>query len=96
MSLDGACLTCFCGRSFSQQSAFSNHERVCQKSKKRLSSVLEKAKELWSIKKRRRLDPGEIAVNEHSLAGLIREQPPASADVDVVEVCHDIFIECKC
>lgn len=71
---------------------------MCQKSKKCLSSVLEKAKELWSVKKCHRLDLDEIVVNEHLLAGLIlnRELPSASADMDVVEVCHNIFIECKC
>lgn len=94
MSLDSAaCATCFCGRSFLQQSAFSNHERVCQKSKKRLSSVLEKAKELWIARKRRRIDPGpgEIMVNEHPLAGLIRDTSLASSDV--VEVRRGIFLE---
>jgi hypothetical protein len=40
---------------FSQLNAFSNHQRNCMKSKKRLSGALEKAKELWSARKRARL-----------------------------------------
>jgi hypothetical protein len=49
-------LTCSCGRTFFQQSALSKHQKACQKSKKRLSSALDKAKSMWSGRKRRRLD----------------------------------------
>jgi hypothetical protein len=64
---------CICGRSFSQLSAFTNHKRTCQSSKKRLSSALDKAKQLWKGPKRRRLQGSslEAKVNEVPLAGLI-------------------------
>jgi hypothetical protein len=52
-------LTCSCSRTFSQQSALSKHQKACQKSKKRLSSALDKAKSMWSGRKRRRLDVGD-------------------------------------
>jgi len=61
---------CVCGRSFSQSNAFSKHKRSCEKSKKRLSSALEKAKHKWTSKKRRRLEPSEPNISLPS-AGLI-------------------------
>jgi hypothetical protein len=48
--------TCYCGRSFSTQSAHSKHLRACKKSKKRSSTALAGAKEYWNAEKRRRLD----------------------------------------
>jgi hypothetical protein len=52
MSSQGT-LECFCGRTFSQQSAFGNHQRSCKRTKKRLSGVLDKAKEVFAEKKRK-------------------------------------------
>jgi hypothetical protein len=43
---------CSCGRVFAQAGAFKNHQNTCQKSKKRLSLALAKAKEVLSSKKR--------------------------------------------
>jgi hypothetical protein len=37
--------TCYCGRSFTNLAAFSNHQRTCKKSKKRLTDALRQAKE---------------------------------------------------
>jgi hypothetical protein len=54
--MDG-CQLCVCGRSFLQLGALNYHKRTCAKTKKRFSSALEKAKESWSAKKRRRLIP---------------------------------------
>jgi hypothetical protein len=48
--------TCPCGRSFSHTFAFTNYQRTCQKSKKRLSDVLSRARALWIAKKKPRLD----------------------------------------
>lgn len=45
---------CACGRTFSVLQAYSYHKRSCQKTKKRLASALEKAKEVWEAKKRRK------------------------------------------
>src|SRR5262245_41562096 len=72
---------CVCGRSFSQLSAFSNHRRLCQKSKKRLSNVLDKAKRQWSSNKRRRLGFDDPSVNQPSTSGLVREGSPSPQDV---------------
>ncbi|KAH7917056.1 hypothetical protein BV22DRAFT_1135740, partial [Leucogyrophana mollusca] len=49
---------CSCGRSFSQQNAYTNHLRTCKKSKTRLAHALSKAKEMWSSRKRPRLGSG--------------------------------------
>jgi hypothetical protein len=48
-------LRCMCGRTFTQEYALSNHQRHCKKTKKRLAGTLEKAKELWIMRKRPRL-----------------------------------------
>lgn len=48
---------CCCGRTFLQTNAFSNHQRSCKKSRTRLSSALESAKENWSRLKKARLQP---------------------------------------
>jgi len=43
---------CFgCGKSFAQPSAFTNHQRYCQSSKKRMSSALASAKSIWEEKR---------------------------------------------
>lgn len=57
--------SCVCGRSFSLPSALTYHRRTCQKTKKRFSEALAKAKEVWAAKKRRRTDAdGSRAVLE--------------------------------
>ena len=43
--------TCVCGRVFSDLGAFTRHEKGCCKGKKRLSSALSKAKEVYQAKK---------------------------------------------
>jgi len=45
---------CPCGRTFSQQSAYSHHKRTCQKARKRLSTALTAARQMWTTQKRRR------------------------------------------
>lgn len=50
------CHHCVCGRTFSVPQAYSCHKRSCQKTKKRLSGALEKAKEAWQVKKRRKVE----------------------------------------
>ena len=42
---------CICGHSFSDPGAFKRHKKNCHKGKKRLSSMLTKAKELYQWKK---------------------------------------------
>lgn len=58
----GGSLTCSCGRAFTQHNALSNHQRHCQKLKKRLSGALTKFKDLLGSRKRRRVDADEDPV----------------------------------
>lgn len=44
-------LQCYCGKSFYQQNAFSNHQRHCESSRQRLSLALPKAQEIWARKR---------------------------------------------
>jgi hypothetical protein len=60
--------TCLCGKSFSLPGTYTRHKRNCTKTKKCLAGALEKAKEVWIIRKRRRLGTSEnIQVNESAL-----------------------------
>ena len=59
---DSNAIQCSCGRAFSQLSAYTNHQRICKKRKKRLSGVLAKAKLVWDNRKKRRTGDN---VNEH-------------------------------
>jgi hypothetical protein len=61
------CDTCLCGRQFFQVSALKNHQRSCQRSKKRLSSALAKAKDVWTIKKRMRIDGPDPNGTSHQM-----------------------------
>lgn len=45
-------LQCFCGKTFSQQSALTNHGRNCKPSNKRLSSALSLAQSTWEARKK--------------------------------------------
>jgi|ERR1700722_2734703 len=69
--------TCICGRTFSLQQAYTYHKRSCQKTKKRLSTALEKAKEAWMVRKRRKTDPNaEVAAQAPgSPPGLLKPVP---------------------
>src|SRR5262245_7327775 len=80
---------CVCGRSFSQLNAFSNHSRSCLKSKKRLSTVLDKAKQQWSSNKRRRLGFDDPPVNQPSTSGLVREGSVPPQDVSQTATEND-------
>jgi hypothetical protein len=58
MEFDGSdnVYTCTCGRSFSQPGPLKHHQRNCLTRKKRLFGALEKAKEIWTSKKRKRFE----------------------------------------
>ena len=59
MELPSACQpfeVCLCGRTFAVPQAYTFHKRSCNKTKKRLSGALDKAKEIWQTKKRRKLE----------------------------------------
>lgn len=67
------CQACVCGRTFSVPQAYTCHKRSCQKTKKRLAGALEKAKEVWQAKKRRKM--GEMAE---------RQAPESRSNCDLV------------
>jgi hypothetical protein len=48
--------------------AFTYHKRSCEKTKKRLSGALEKAKEVWQANKRRRMEE-KVAKDSEALGG---------------------------
>jgi hypothetical protein len=50
------CQVCVCSRTFSVPQAYTFHKRSCQKTRKRLSSALDKAKEVWQSKKRQKME----------------------------------------
>jgi len=60
---------CLCGRTFYNQGSYTYHARGCQKTKKRVSRALVKAKEIWQSRKRRRLEASEQAQNTPELSG---------------------------
>jgi hypothetical protein len=60
---------CLCGKQFVLRSALSNHQRSCQRGKKRLSSALTKAKDMWVSKKRKRMEESEIGRDQGSSSG---------------------------
>jgi hypothetical protein len=51
---------CVCGKSFVSGAGFSNHSRICQQSKKRLSTVLETAREAFRARKKHRMSFSSI------------------------------------
>jgi hypothetical protein len=48
--------TCDCGRTFSLPQAYTYHKRSCQRTKKRLSGALERARGVWKAKKRQKTE----------------------------------------
>ena len=56
LAMEGWSQSCLCGRIFTQTYAYTNHSRNCKKTKTRLSSALEKAKERYYANKRRKTE----------------------------------------
>jgi hypothetical protein len=69
---------CSCGRTFYFPGALKNHQRTCAKTKKRLASALGKARDLWTSRKRKRLDIVEPQQIQSSHA----EQPTTEMFMD--------------
>lgn len=61
------CQVCVCGRTFSVLQAYTFHKRSCQKTKKRLSGALDKAKAVWQSKKRRKMEVMQTPTAENPL-----------------------------
>jgi hypothetical protein len=68
---------CLCGRTFTSPRGYTYHQRNCSKTKKRLSSALEKVREVNQAKKRR---IAGAAQHEATLSPITEEvvQPQAS------------------
>jgi len=76
---------CLCGRSFAQLFALANHRRTCQKSKKRLSAALDKAKEAWTSRKRARSDTNVLPPPTLEISN----EPCEDAEVSPYHQPHD-------
>lgn len=71
-------LSCLCGKTFSQQNALANHTRSCKSSKKRLSSALDLAKDVWQRRKKKkqeRLPEAENTMIEVDVVPMVIEIP---------------------
>ena len=51
---------CICGRTFTAPQGYTNHLRVCKKTKTRLSSALDKARQIWQANKRRKTEAAQL------------------------------------
>jgi hypothetical protein len=81
--------TCVCGRTFNHPGPLKYHQCGCSRHKKRWAGALEKAKEIWtSQKKRRLLDSGRT----DGLSGEILHFPNVSIGVGGIEteVCASL------
>jgi hypothetical protein len=95
---EGVDYFCLCGRTFHQPGAFAYHKRGCKQSKKRLSGALEKAKEQWGAKKRRRDEATERRrINSsHSETNVGAVHVPVDGTIGLdsaaTEVCNSPFV----
>lgn len=70
MDSEVSILKCFCGKTFSQQSALTNHNRGCKPSNKRLANALTSAKDVWARRKNKR-QKLEESNTEETISGSI-------------------------
>lgn len=49
--MDASDLRCYCGKTYYQTNAFSNHQRHCKFSQQQLTTALSKAQQIWSRKR---------------------------------------------
>ena len=68
-------IQCPCGRIFTQLNAYTNHQQICKKRKKSLSSALAKAKSAWDNRKRRRTGDSLGEPGRHSGISAIPNPP---------------------
>ena len=80
---------CMCGRTFTSPSGYTNHQRGCSKTKKRLSSCLEKAREALSRAKKRRKtaieQPDSATAHSQVVEEAIQSEARDSKEVAQVE-----------
>lgn len=80
-------LLCPCGKSFIASGPLKNHQKSCNKAKSRLLEALEKAKESWRPKKRRRLEDLE-ASNLALATGPADIVEDINIPADIVDAVH--------
>ena len=56
LSFDGPSHVCVCGRSFMQAGPLTFHQRTCRRTKRQFSGALDKAREAWMNRKKRRVE----------------------------------------
>lgn len=78
-------LRCYCGKQFSQQSAFTNHTRTCKSTKKRLASALDLAKDVW-IRRKKQKQHRLPEVNSGTLEAMVENAPMAVDESEPHEV----------
>jgi hypothetical protein len=72
LGLDESDHICVCGRCFHQRGALLYHQRSCKKTKTRLAGALVKAKDVWTARKRRRLEGENPSQEGAGLAGVMQ------------------------
>jgi hypothetical protein len=82
---------CGCGRSFLSPGALKIHQRSCSKRKRRLDKAIEKAREIWSSRKRRRLDDITGFATSHDQSGM-QEAVAGPVEADILMVCGFVFV----
>ncbi|KAG2753752.1 hypothetical protein P692DRAFT_20870582, partial [Suillus brevipes Sb2] len=76
---------CTCNREFTQESAYTKHQRSCTKGKKRLFSALSRAKDLLGSTKRSRLDKSKSIDRQSSSTQFHHSSVPPSFSGEVNE-----------
>jgi hypothetical protein len=77
--MQGWSQSCLCGRIFTQTYAYTNHSRNCKKTKTRISSALEKAKERYYANKRRKTEVTQSeATGSPRLEEVVQAEAPGS------------------
>lgn len=77
---------CCCGRGFLQPNAFSNHQKSCKKSKTRLASALDSAKENWNRLKKARLEAREALNSAFPTSHLTSTSTDTGPPVDAAQL----------
>ena len=77
--MEGWSQRCLCGRIFTQTYVYTNHSRNCKKTKTRLSSALEKAKERYYADKRRKTEVTQSeATGSPRMEEVVQTEAPAA------------------
>jgi len=88
--MEGWSQSCLCGRIFTQTYAYTNHSRNCKKTKARLSSALEKAKERFYANKRRKTEVTQSeATGSPRMEEVVQTEAPGSPPPAVAFVLND-------